>query len=985
MTASAPPRSRLSLALIAIGAAACLVQVLFVRSQSPGLLLSAAMWVPTAFAIVVIWVSAATVRPWGRGPWVAVALITTLMPLGLAVRRILAPNTRTAFASEVGTVETLYIVGYLLAALAFVGLLAKVRQRPEPISAVDSALVFAVIVTIGYVAVLQPLARRDIQVGLALETLFLLVDALLAALIVRLWLSSSARFNRALRTMLVAVAIFVVDDMVATYFTVNTTVRAEWEGVFLGFVVLSMCLAAASWRDPTIVNYPAGSLHAGRLAVLRAALVGLLVVPAAAGAAEAEAEAQGWPFIILAVLIAILAVLVAVRGVLVVRVFQSMIARSELLRAAGEQISRADDDNQIVMELTAWGSRVLGSDSFALERTQNPGTAENGQWDGSSSALFRYRTSAPDGEGFLSLHSAMEVPLDQLDWSATQTLVEMAGDRSSRLALERQRTRAAEQARNSVLMAGSMDMVVLVDDAGRIREALGAVARMGPTGATLGPGGDVLELFEEPQPVAELLHRSAPARGRVTANLVGSDTVVEVTVMNLDSGEATVSLHDITDRVRLVRALNHRANHDELTGLLNRTGFALAAAEAEANFLADATPFGIALIDVVDFHLANDSLGHDAGDAILIEAARRMIDSVGDGATVARLGGDEFALLVIGDESDIARAARSALAAFDEPMHPSDVEFTARANAGVAVGSTAMATGGRTLQAADLALAVSKTTSADQMVFFRPGMREAVLDRMAASSAVAMAARRREFRFDYQPVVDAVDGRVVGVEALMRWDQGGRWRFPDKFIPVAESLGELTSIFRAALGPALAQFARWREDYPDLIMNLNAHAGMLDDELSRWLPREAARAGLPLAALALELTERSLVPVQANASLGTLHDQGLGVYIDDFGTGWSNLSYLAGLPVSGVKIAREMGFGEHGDEIRRPLISAAVALAQAFDLDIVAEGVETVEQLQAARELGVHKIQGYFFARPMPPGQMTEWLQTTHAVMPVDC
>ena len=235
-------------------------------------------------------------------------------------------------------------------------------------------------------------------------------------------------------------------------------------------------------------------------------------MPAAAGAAEAEAEAQGWPFIILAVLIAILAVLVAVRGVLVVRVFQSMIARSELLRAAGEQISRADDDNQIVMELTAWGSRVLGSDSFALERTQNPGTAENGQWDGSSSALFRYCTSAPDGEGFLSLHSAMEVPLDQLDWSATQTLVEMAGDRSSRLALERQRTRAAEQARNSVLMAGSMDMVVLVDDAGRIREALGAVARMGPTGASLGPGGDVLELFEEPQPVAELLHRSAPAR-----------------------------------------------------------------------------------------------------------------------------------------------------------------------------------------------------------------------------------------------------------------------------------------------------------------------------------------------------------------------------------------------------------------------------------------------------------------------------------------
>ena len=200
------------------------------RSQSPGLLLSAAIWVPTAFAIVVIWVSAATVRPWGRGPgwrW------PSSPPSCRWAWRSAGSWPRTPAPPsppEVGTVETLYIVGYLLAALAFVGLLAKVRQRPEPISAVDSALVFAVIVTIGYVAVLQPLARRDIQVGLALETLFLLVDALLAALIVRLWLSSSARFNRALRTMLVAVAIFVVDDMVATYFTVNTTVRAEWEG-----------------------------------------------------------------------------------------------------------------------------------------------------------------------------------------------------------------------------------------------------------------------------------------------------------------------------------------------------------------------------------------------------------------------------------------------------------------------------------------------------------------------------------------------------------------------------------------------------------------------------------------------------------------------------------------------------------------------------------------------------------------------------------
>lgn len=222
--------------------------------------------------------------------------------------------------------------------------------------------------------------------------------------------------------MLLAVAIFVVDDVVATYMTVNTTSRAAWDGVFLGFVVLSLCLAAAAFRDPTIANHPSGSLHSGRLALLRAALVHAgcaccsgcsrgrsrgdrLDARRVDGAHRHPRGARGGAR--------------SVRGARL-----SGDGGPQRTAAQREQVSRAEDDRRISAELTDWGARVLGSDRFSVERTSDPLPAAKGTSDGGASSMFAYRATAPAGHGFVSLSSEVVVPLDPLDWSAAETLVE---------------------------------------------------------------------------------------------------------------------------------------------------------------------------------------------------------------------------------------------------------------------------------------------------------------------------------------------------------------------------------------------------------------------------------------------------------------------------------------------------------------------------------------------------------------------------------
>lgn len=208
----------------------------------------------------------------------------------------------------------------------------------------------------------------------------------------------------------------------------------------------------------------------------------------------------------------------------------------------------------------------------------------------------------------------------------------------------------------------------------------------------------------------------------------------------------------------------------------------------------------------------------------------------------------------------------------------------------------------------------------------------------------------------------------------MRWDSGEELNRPDSFIPIAESLGELTGMLRDAIPDGLDRLVAWRRLQPDLQLAVNMHAGaLLDAEFLEWFGAALTERGLPTSAVILEVSERSLLPQQAERNLNRLRRRGVPIWIDDFGTGWSNLSVLDRLPVTGVKLARELVVDEDG-AVKEDLVRAARALADAVGFTVTAEGVETPEQLAALCRLGVPIVQGYLISRPMSAGQADEWL-----------
>jgi EAL domain-containing protein (putative c-di-GMP-specific phosphodiesterase class I) len=250
------------------------------------------------------------------------------------------------------------------------------------------------------------------------------------------------------------------------------------------------------------------------------------------------------------------------------------------------------------------------------------------------------------------------------------------------------------------------------------------------------------------------------------------------------------------------------------------------------------------------------------------------------------------------------------------------------------------------------------------------------LARLRAANAVTAAARSRAFHFDYQPVVHLPDRRPVAVEALMRWDTGEDLARPDAFIPIADSIGELTNILRDLLPVALADIVRLRQEAPDLALTVNVHAGaLLDDDLDTWLMAQLESAGLPPHALILEMSERALIPAQAARTLASLRARGIQAWIDDFGTGWSNLSSLERLPVNGVKLAREIVVDTAGG-LKSDLVAAASALATAVGFSVIAEGVELPDQMPQLHRLGVDAVQGYAVARAMSLPDTVTWVRS---------
>ncbi|MEJ7872837.1 MAG: EAL domain-containing protein, partial [Rubrobacteraceae bacterium] len=419
--------------------------------------------------------------------------------------------------------------------------------------------------------------------------------------------------------------------------------------------------------------------------------------------------------------------------------------------------------------------------------------------------------------------------------------------------------------------------------------------------------------------------------------------------------EANAGLQrEIAERRELEEQLTHQAFHDPLSGLPNRTLFldrlelALARAERRGGTVA------VLFMDLDNFKVINDSLGHEVGDQVLLAVAERLENSLSAEKTVARFGGDEFTVLLedVASVSDAVRVAERIEEALRAPFYLGGRERIITTSIGIVLSTPGRELPEVLLRHADVAMYRAKAAGRARYAVFNPSMTVAALERLELESDLRRALEREEFRVHYQPKVSLVSGEIVALEALLRWEHPERGLvFPAQFIPVAEETDLIVPIGRWVLEEACRQARRWRDRFPDrsslkVCVNLSArqfqyHA--LVEEVAAIL-RET---GLDPASLDLEITE-SVVMEDAPSTLATLQklkDLGVNLAIDDFGTGYSSLAYLRRLPVGMLKIDRSFVENIGDDAKNEALLSGVIGIASGLGLYVVAEGVETAEQL----------------------------------------
>ncbi len=491
---------------------------------------------------------------------------------------------------------------------------------------------------------------------------------------------------------------------------------------------------------------------------------------------------------------------------------------------------------------------------------------------------------------------------------------------------------------------------------------------------------------------------------RLSAQPTGGSARVETRVLNVD-GEwvyvdcmgtnwldhpdlqaGVISLRDIGARRELEEQLSRQAYTDSLTGLPNRARFRSRLAEAVA--AGDGVPVTVLLLDLDDFKLVNDNLGHSFGDELLGTIAARLSTQVREEDVLARLGGDEFAILMRGLEpGDAAALAGRLLGSAHEPVRLGSRDVTCSLSIGIATSADGDHAGDadsiaeQLLTNADLAMYAAKRAGRNGYAIFDPTMTLSVLEEAQLRADLERALEHDEFAVLYQPVVDMQTQHLTSVEALVRWQHPRDGLLgPYHFIAAAEANGLIVPLGRWVLRQACAQLAQWRATVPqaaDLKVNVNLsarqfqYAGLVAD-----VAAALADAGLDPASLTLEITESMLMAdiETAKETLHALRRLGVRLAIDDFGTGYSSLSYLKQLPVDIIKIDKTFVDEVHIDDDDVALVDAVAGLGQALKMQTVAEGIETDAQWDTLRRLGIDHGQGYLFGRPVTPVEITDIL-----------
>jgi len=966
-------------AYLMVGAAAALAFLLL-----PGIGSSVASLVIATLPVIAVIVGVWMFRPSDRRPWLLLATGQAMVPIADVMWALTGEH---AVASGIPTVaDFVYLSGYPLIVAAFL-LFIRARQPTYRLAAAIDALIIAVA---GALIVRQLVLERFIYD----ESVPILARALMVAypigdvvlLSAAAYLMLSARHGRAAVTVLVAsVSALLAADVI--YTGVPGSYAQGWpQPLWLtSYLLVGLVAVLPSMRELTVSRGLPGALAGGR----RIAVLGI---------AASSVPAFGlYQFLVedRPDLLAFGAASVAMLVLFLLRMYDLAAVQGRIERRYAALLEHASDAFSVMgldgrgIYLSPASERLLGYDGSSTEGHSLLDAAHPEDRAAVRAALERV-ARAPGATAELEIRVRRRDGTwcwlyargtNRTDEPMINGIVWNYNDVSARHdADQRVRTQAG-------ILAEVQHAVVATDTDGRVTYWNGAAERMYGWREDDVLGRLVMELdFDPHQEVIEEFMRTLPASGRSTSEFArrhrdGTPLTILVTASRIRDATGTVTGTistgvDISDRKVLESRLIEQAFTDELTGLANRTLFRDRLAQLiDAAGDGQGHPLGILFLDLDDFKMVNDSLGHGAGDALLRIVGDRLRGLIGPTDTVARLGGDEFGI-IIADTRDtgVDEVAARILASIARPIQLPEGEVRTHASIGSVTSAPGRATtSADLLRSADLAMYAAKEQGKSRHVAFNPTMHATAVRRLALKTDLERAVEHGDLTLAFQPIVSLRDRRVIGAEALARWTHPEHGSVsPGEFIPLAEESGLIVSIGRWVLDESCRILKVWREaaigpgEGPTISVNASARE-LRDHAYPDIVAATLRRHGLEGDALVIEVTEGALLRDSevSTGVLGRLKALGVQLAVDDFGTGYSSLGYLSRFPLDALKIDRQFVSAPEAAQRNWAIARSIVDLATTLRLRTVAEGIEHPDQLAAMERLGVTHGQGFLLSRPV--------------------